>query len=236
MKYKLALILLLSFTLSSCELLKQLEIPSTLPVNQPLTEGEITSGLKEALRVGTTKAVSNLSQKGGFMNSEFKIPFPPEVKIVEDKLRQFGFGNLADQFIAKLNEGAEEAVKEAAPIFADAILAMTITDAKNILIGPSNAATEYFRSKTSEALFNAFRPKVQTTLDKVGLTQLWFDVMSTYNSIPLVKKVETDLPKYVTNKSMDALFVKIAQEELQIRQDPAARISAILQRVFGYKA
>jgi len=231
---KLALVLaVLAFSLNSCDVLKQVQIPTNIPTVQPLTEKEVVAGLKDALRVGTNNAVNTLSQKGGFMNSRFKIPFPPEVQVVEQKLRQYGFGNLADQFIAKLNESAEEAVKEAAPIFGDAIMSMTFADAWGILRGPQNAATEYFRQKTSVNLFNAFKPRVQYTLDQVGLSRMWTEVMGTYNKIPMVKKVETDLPKYVTNKAMDALFVRIAEEEKNIRENPAARVTAILKKVFG---
>ena len=167
MKKLLLAALLFSFSLSSCDILSQIEIPTG---TVPLSETEIVSGLKEALKVGTTNAVNRLGQENGFLNSPYKILFPPEVQVVEQKLRQFGFGSLADQMIAKLNEGAESAVKEAGPIFADAIMAMTFADARNILKGPDNAATEYFRQKTSTALFNAFKPKVKPVLDQLGLT------------------------------------------------------------------
>lgn len=200
-----------------------------------LTDTQIASGLKEALKVGTGNAVNTLSIKDGFFKSpRFKIPFPPEVKRVETTLRGLGMNSMVDNFIEKMNRGAEEAVKEASPIFVNAITSMTIADARNILFGQQNAATQYFRSKTSGALVNAFKPKVKNVLDnKVKVTQAWNDLANTYNKIPGVSPVTTDLPKYITDKSIDALFVRIGEEEQKIRENPAARVNDILKRVFG---
>ncbi len=142
-------------------------------------------------------------------------------------------GKKVDEFIVNMNKGASEAVKQATPIFSDAVRNMSFADAKQILQGPDNAATNYFKDKTSSQLFGLFKPKVQQTLDQVEVTKYWTDIMTIYNKIPLTQKVETDLAKYVTDKAMAGLFIKIAEEEKKIRTDPVARISDILKKVFG---
>lgn len=231
---KINLILIsLIITLSSCDVLEALiGMADTGPA--PLTNSEIVAGLKEALNVGTKNAVGNLSKDGGFLNNPtLKIPFPPEAQKVEQKLRQIGMGKKVDEFIVNMNKGASEAVKQATPIFSDAVRNMSFADAKQILQGPDNAATNYFKDKTSSQLFGLFKPKVQQTLDQVEVTKYWTDIMTIYNKIPLTQKVETDLAKYVTDKAMAGLFIKIAEEEKKIRTDPVARISDILKKVFG---
>ncbi len=231
---KLNLVLIaLIFTLTSCDVLESiLGMANTGPA--PLTNSEIVAGLKEALNVGTKNAVGNLSSEGGFLNNPvLKIPFPPEARKVEEKLRQIGMGKKVDEFVVNMNKGASEAVKQATPIFAEAIKTMSFADAKQILQGSDNAATNYFKDKTTAQLFDLFKPKVQQTLDQVAVTKYWNDIMSTYNKIPFVTKVETDLAKYVTNKALDGLFFKIAEEEKKIRTEPVARISDILKKVFG---
>lgn len=219
--------------LSACDILQELEV-STTSGSTPLTTDEIVHGLKEALQVGTTNAINTLSKENGFYgNALLKIPFPEEVKVVEEKLRSVGLNKLVDDFILNLNRGAEKAVTKAGPIFMDAIRDITFADARNILSGSNTAATEYFRGKTSRHLTDAFKPEVQKTLDQVQVTKYWSDVMSTYNSIPFTTKVETDLARYVTEKAIDGLFIRVAEEEKQIREDPVARVTDILQRVFG---
>jgi len=218
------------FVFSACEILRTLEIPTSAP----LSTNEIIAGLKEALNVGTTNAVNFLGKENGFYgNSALKIPFPEEVKIVEEKLREIGLNKKVDDFILNMNRGAENAVKKATPIFVDAIKGMTFADARKILNGPDDAATGYFKNKTSNKLFNAFKPEVQKILDNVKLTKYWTDIISTYNKIPFVQKVETDLAKYVTDKTLNGLFYKLAQEEKLIRNDPKARVTDILKKVFG---
>jgi len=201
----------------------------------PLTDAQIVNGLKEALKVGTNNGVSTLSRTDGFFrNNRFRIPFPPEVQRVETTLRSLGMNNLVDDFILKLNRGAEEAVKEATPIFVSAITSMTIADGRNILFGGENAATQYFRSRTTGQLFNAFMPRVKNVLDnKVQVTKAWNDVATAYNRVPGVQPVTVDLPKYVTDRAIDALFIRIGEEEKKIRENPAARVNDILKRVFG---
>jgi hypothetical protein len=224
----------ISMLLFSCDVLNEASKNVKLPANLPLTDAEIVSGLKDALKIGTQGAVGFLSTPGTFYNDlSLRIPFPPEVSFVEQKLRQIGMNKLVDDFIVTMNKGAGEAVKEATPIFANAIAQMTFQDARSILKGPDNAATKYFKDKTSQQLYNLFKPKVQKTLDNVGVTKHWSELTGAYNKIPLVEKVETDLNRYVTNMAMDRLFTRIASEEKLIRTDPAKRVTDILKKVFG---
>jgi len=236
-KVSLMLLVIFSLSISSCDILKNIDIskfPELPGTSQALSTTDIIAGLKEALNVGTKNAVNILSKENGFFGDPlFKIPFPSEVKVVEDKLRQVGLGKMIDDFVKNMNHGAEQAVSLAVPIFVDAIKQMSFDDAKNILKGPDNAATEYFQNKTTSNLFNVFKPKVNETLDKVQVTKHWNDIFTAYNKIPLVKKVETDLAKYVTNKALDGLFNKLANEEKLIRTDPGARVTDILKKVFG---
>lgn len=220
---------------NSCDTLKNINLPLDTPL--ALSESDIVAGLKEALSVGTNNSVSFLGKADGFLkNPQFKIPFPEDVQQVESKLRAMGLNDLVDNFITSINRGAENAVSKAAPIFINAITSMSFEDAKNILKGSDNAATEYFKGKTSTALFNLFKPEIKKALDAVNATKYWTDITSTYNKIPFVTKVETDLPKYVTDKAMTALFTKIADEEKKIRTDPVARVSDILKKVFNPNA
>jgi hypothetical protein len=232
MKKIIVSLLVMAAIFSSCDILKELEVSTAS--GPSLTTDEVIRGLKEALQVGTDNAIGLLSQKDGFYgNSLLKIPFPDEVKVVEEKLRSVGLNKLVDDFIMNMNRGAEQAVKKAGPIFIDAIKGITFSDARNILKGPDNAATEYFRTRTSQQLTQAFKPEVQKTLDQVDVTRYWNDVMSAYNRIPFTSKVDTDLAQYVTGKAIDGLFMKIADEEKKIREDPVARVSDILKKVFG---
>lgn len=201
------------------------------------TTGEMAAGLKEALKKGTGQAVSVLSQEGGYLdNPRVRIPFPPDAQFAADKLRDLGLGDLVDDFVARLNEGAEEGAKEAAPIFRNAITQMTITDARDILVTRDrDAATDYFRRTTSDELYAAFSPKIRRVLNQVNATQLWTDVTSAYNKIPFTnRKIETDLVRYATDKALEGLFLKVAEEEAKIRDNVSARSSDLLREVFGY--
>ena len=231
---KTIFVFLFSFLLlSSCDILQELEGSATTG-GTALTTDEIIRGLKEALQVGTTNAINTLSKKDGFYgNALLKIPFPEEVKVVEEKLRSVGLDKMVDDFILNLNRGAEKAVTKAAPIFGAAIRDITFSEARNILNGSGSAATDYFRGKTSQQLTTAFKPEVQNTLDQVEVTKYWDDVMSAYNRIPFTTKVETDLARYVTEKAIDGLFIRVAEEEKKIREDPVARVTDILKKVFG---
>lgn len=199
-----------------------------------LTTAEIVRGLKEALTVGTGNAVADLNRPGAyFTNNILKIKFPNEAENVASKLRSLGMNKLVDDFERSMNTAAESASIKAKPIFVNAIKSMTINDAKGILTGGKNAATTYFKSKTQNALTSAFRPEISKALNAVNATKYWSDITSTYNKLPMVTKVNTDLASYVTNKALDGLFYEVAQEELKIRENPSARVSEILRKVFG---
>lgn len=201
---------------------------------KPLTTAEVGEGLKEALIKGISNGSDIVSQLDGyFKNPEIKIPFPPDVKRVEDRLRQLGLGGEVDKFVMTLNRGAEEAAKEAKPIFISAIKQMTIQDAWGILKGNENAATQYLQRTTTAQLKEKFAPVVQNALNKVNATKYYTDIVTRYNSIPMVQKVNPDLNDYATDMAIQGLFTMIAKEEKNIRQDPVARTTDLLKRVFG---
>lgn len=204
--------------------------------DKPLTTAEVGEGLKEALIKGISSGSDLASQVDGyFKNPQIKIPFPPDVKKVEDRLRQIGLGNEVDKFVMTLNRGAEDAAKEAKPIFIAAIKQMTIDDAWAILKGEPDAATQFLKRTTSGELKNKFMPVIKNSLDKVSATKYYGDIVSKYNSIPLVQKVNPDLNDYATDMAIQGLFTMIANEEKNIRQDPIARTTELLKRVFGAK-
>jgi hypothetical protein len=206
----------------------------TVSGEKPLTTEEVGEGLKEALINGISKGADLTSQLDGyFKNPEIKIPFPPDVKKVEDRLRQIGLGNEVDKFVMTLNRGAEDAAKEAKPIFITAIKSMTIQDAFGILKGEPDAATQFLKRTTTSQLREKFKPVIQASLDKVSATKYYGDLISRYNKIPFVEKVNPDLNEYATDLAMQGLFTMIAKEEKNIRQDPVARTTALLKRVFG---
>jgi hypothetical protein len=204
--------------------------------SKPVTTAEVAEGLEEALIKGISNGADLASQLDGyFKNPEIKIPFPPEVKKVEDKLRQIGLGGEVDKFVMTLNRGAEDAAKEAKPIFITAIRSMTIQDAWSILRGEEDAATQYLKRTTSAQLKEKFKPVIQTSLNKVNATKYYGDIVNRYNQIPLVQKVNPDLDDYATDKAIEGLFIMIAKEEKNIRQNPVARTTELLKRVFGAK-
>lgn len=204
--------------------------------DKPLTTGEVAEGLKEALVKGISTGSDLVSITDGyFKNAEIKIPFPPEVRKVEDAMRKIGLGSEVDKFVMTLNRGAEDAAKEAKPIFIAAIRSMTIQDAWSILRGEENAATEYLKRTTSPLLKEKFKPVIQSSLNKVNATKYYGEIVSRYNQIPFVEKVNPNLDDYATDKAIEGLFVMIAKEEKNIRQDPVARTTELLKRVFGYK-
>ena len=221
------------FIVSSCEVLSQL--PNSLPGSNGVTENEAGMGIKEALGQGLTRAVFNLNKTDGFFGNQFyKLLLPPEVQKVENTMRSIGLGRIADKAILQNNRGAEDAVGFAKPIFIDAIRQMTIADAINIIRGPKDGATNYFRQKTNAALVQAFTPVVKNSLDKVEATKYYGDLVNTYNSFPTTRnKVNPDLTAYVVEKATAALFDQIAKEELEIRENPLKRTTEILRKVFG---
>jgi len=202
-----------------------------------LTEKDAADGIREALIKGTgetVKVVSNLD--GYFRNPEIKIPFPEDAREIETKLRSIGLGNKVDEVILSLNRAAEDASKEATPIFVSAIKSMTVKDAINIVKGQDNSATLYLKQTSSPELNLKFQPVIKTSLDKVQATKYWEELVKTYNKLPLVKKMNPDLTAYVTGKAIDGLFVMVAKEEYKIRKDPKARTTELLRKVFGTKS
>ena len=199
-----------------------------------LSQKDAADGIREALVKGTGESVKLVSIVDGYFgNAEIKIPFPPEAKEIESKLRSLGLGNKVDEVVLSLNRAAEDAGNEAKPIFIDAITGMSINDAINIVKGENDAATKYLKRTTSHQLNAKFQPVIKKSLDKVNATKQWEELVKTYNKIPFVKKMNPDLPAYVTGKAIDGLFVMVAKEELKIRKDPMARTSEILKKVFG---
>jgi hypothetical protein len=196
--------------------------------NKGLTEKDAADGIKEALVNGTGQSVKLVSVIDGYWaNPEIKIPFPPEAKEMESKLRAIGMGKKVDEFNESMNRAAEKA------IFVAAIKGMTVRDAVNIVKGTDNAATLYLKNTTSPELISKFQPIIKTSLDDVNATRYWSDLITAYNKIPLVKKMNPNLTLYVTQKAIDGLFIMIAKEELKIRKDPMARTSELLKKVFG---
>ena len=199
-----------------------------------LTEKDAADGIKEALVNGTGESVKTVSVLNGYWgNPEIKIPFPAEAQEMESKLRTVGMGKKVDEFNESMNRAAEKAASEAKPIFISAIKGMTVKDAINIVRGSDNAATIYLKNTTSPQLIDKFKPVIKSSLDNVNATKYWSDLITIYNKIPLVKKMNPDLTAYVTGKAIDGLFVMIAKEELKIRKDPMARTSELLKKVFG---
>lgn len=199
------------------------------------TEAEAGQGIKEALTQGVANAVLNLNKTDGFFGSEiYKVLLPPDAQKIETTLRKAGMGAQVDQAILSINRGAEEAVAFAKPIFVDAIKELTIQDAIKLVTSGNNAATEYFKQKTTSKLVEAFTPSVQKSLDNVGATKHYGDIVTAYNKFPTtLKKVNPDLTSFVVGKAIDALFDQIAKEEANIRSNPLARGSDILKKVFG---
>ena len=202
-----------------------------------LTEAEVAKGLKEALSVGIKNAVDVTSVTNGFLgNPEIRLPFPEDAIKVKEKALEWGLDGQVEKFETTLNRAAEEASKEALPIFKNAITSMSIQDAFGILNGGEGAATEYLKGKTTNELITAFRPKVDAAIAKVKLTDYWNPLAEKYNTAMTFTggdKVNTDLGDYVTRRAITGLFTMVEKEENKIRENPAARVSDILQKVFG---
>lgn len=229
---KKILISLFAFTLFSCAEMQQ--VLDQMPQGTGLSQAEIGNGLKEALNNGISKQVSKLTATDGFFKNEaVKILLPDELQKVDKTLRDIGLSNLADEGLKVLNRAAEDAVKEATPIFVDAVKQMTFNDAKNILMGDDRSATTYLQNTTSTALYSKFNPVIQNSFAKVGADKIWNQIITKYNSIPLVTKVNPDLTDYTTNKAMDGVFKMIAVEEKNIRTNLSSRTSDLLKKVFA---
>ena len=197
-------------------------------------ENAIISGLKEALSIGTENAVESVSQVDGYFGNEMvKILMPEKMHKVADILGKVGYQQQVDDFILSMNRGAEKAAPKAASIFVDAIKEMTFEDAKSILDGGDTAATDYFKAKTSDKTYEIFNPIISASMNEVGVTRSYKELMDKYTSLPFMEAEQFDLDHYVTKKAQDGLFYMLGQEEKKIRTDPTARVTKLLQKVFG---
>jgi len=224
----------------SCDVLSQMpKLPKvTLPINAPvtnsLTNDEVISGLKEALSVGIKNSVSLTSVLDGFWgNPTIRLPFPPDAIKVKEKALNLGLSGQVEKFETTLNRAAEEATKEAMPIFIDAIKNMSVQDGFAILKGGNGAATKFLKDQTISKLVIAFTPKVKEATSKVKLTEYWNPIITKYNAITMGEDLNPDLDAYITQKAIEGLFIMVAKEEDKIRLDPAARVSDLLSKVFG---
>jgi len=233
-----SILLLIAAILFSAPILQSCDEEGNLIL--PLTETEVSNGLKEALKVGTNNSVTATNQFDGYYgNEDIKIPWPEEASAaysyIENNMSLIQ--PLLDEVVLLMNRGAEEASENARPIITDAIVSMTISDAWNILNGEDDAATQYLIDKTYNSLYEAFLPEIDAALQSVGATSVWTQVTNAYNPVatiwPTINPIETNLSNYATEKALDGLFVLIAEEELKIRNDPQARINNLLERVFG---
>jgi len=239
MKKKFIILAFCSFGLASCDPQTLEGVLSNYPKTQssPLSNEDIIKGLKEALRLGAQTAVQSTSTENGFLNDPLiRIPFPQEAQQAKDWAISKGLGNQVTTFETTLNRAAEKASIKAFDIFANAIMQMTVQDAYGILHGETNAATEFLKRTTTNQLKEAFGPIVKQSIQEVELTKYWEPITTGYNATTLLTgkpKVSTDLQVYVLDKALSGLFVHVAKEEAKIRTNPAARVTEILQKVFG---
>ena len=223
------------FSLISCAELQG--VLDALPTDSGLTginDQVIGNGLKQALDFGIDKQVTKLTSKDGFYNNDLvKILLPEELQKVDSALRKIGLSSLADEGIKALNRAAEDAVKEATPIFVDAVKDITFTDVRNILLGADNAATSYLEGKTQTALYAKFNPVIKNSFGKVGADQIWSNLITKYNAIPLTNNVNPDLTDYVTQQALQGVYTMIAVEEKEIRTSTQSRTTDLLKQVFA---
>lgn len=220
---------------SSCTSTELNQILQGMGTTAPLTQQDVSAGLKEALVQGITRGADMASRQDGFFGNELiRILLPEDARRVESTLRQLGLGSEVDRALLSINRGAENAAKQALPIFTNAIRQMTIQDAFALLSGQQDAATQFLRRTTEAQLVSLFQPEIQKSLNEVGATRFYSDIANTYNSIPLTaRKIDPDLNAYVTQQAINGLFTLVAQEEAKIRQDPMQRTTALMRRVFG---
>lgn len=225
--------LLIVLNLTACAELQQ--VVDSLPQGGGvLSNADIGSGLRQALDQGIDKQVTKLTQTDGFFKNDLvKILLPEELQKVDKGLRDIGLGNLADEGLKVLNRAAEDAVKEATPIFVNAVKDITFNDAKNILLGTEDAATQYLRSKTQTELYNKFQPVINTSFSKVGADDIWNNLINRYNAIPFTNKVNPDLTDYVTQEALKGVYTMIAVEEKEIRTKVSSRSTDLLKKVFA---
>lgn len=235
MKKQILSLVLVSGMFAGCETAQQVleSVNTVYGTGTGLTSSEIANGLKQALTIGTQNSTSKLSSVDGFFkDAAIKILLPEEAKKVESTLRSVGMGSMVDKAVLSMNRAAEEAAKGASSIFVNAIREMTITDAVNILKGGDFAATNYFKAKTSQALTQSFSPVIENALKDVNATKYWSDVTTVYNRFSS-NKVTTDLTAYVTEKALEGIFYQVGLEEKKIRENPVARTTDLLKKVFG---
>ncbi|XRE43924.1 hypothetical protein ACIVBQ_002128 [Tenacibaculum discolor] len=222
----------IALTFMGCAELQK--VVNQLPQGGLLTQEQIGNGLRQALDNGIQHQVTKLTSKDGFYKNDLvKILLPEELQAVDKGLRKIGLGNLADEGLKAINRTAEDAVKTATPIFVNAVKEITFADAKNILLGADNAATSYLEGKTTTALYSEFNPVIKNSFAKVGADKIWSNLISKYNSIPFVKKVNSDLTDYVTTEALEGVFTMIAVEEKGIRNKVGLRDTALLRQVFA---
>lgn len=201
---------------------------------QTFGTGKVSQGIKQALELSARAASRQLSAPNGFLdNPAVRIPMPPEARKVERTLRNLGMGSLVDQAVTSMNHAAEHAAASAAPIFVQAIRHMSIADARQILSGSDTAATAYLRKTSGWQLQQAFKPVIDSSLEKTDATRYWSQVMAAYNQIPFVRKINPDLSSYVTQQAINGLFYALGQQEAKIRKDPSAQVTGLLKSVFG---
>lgn len=221
------------FLISGCAELQQ--VSGQLPQGGGIiSNADIAAALREALDKGIDTQVTKLTQTDGFYRNELvKILLPEELQKVDKTLRSIGLGSLADEGIKMMNRAAENAVKESTPIFVAAVRNITFNDAKNILLGNDESATTYLRSSTSTQLYSKFNPVIKSSFSKVGADKVWSNIISKYNQVPLVKKINPDLTDYVTNEALDGVYKMIAVEEKNIRNNINARTTTLMKKVFA---
>ena len=230
----LSLAVLLCVSLAHADVLDNLMKGAGAPSRRGPDDSTVVSGLKEALSLGTDKAVKNVSRIDGYFGNEIiKILMPEKIQKVADVLRKVGYQKEVDDLILSMNRAAEKAAPMATSYFVGAIKEMSFDDARKILNGGDTAATEFFKRKTSDKIAASFKPVVSSSMNEVGVTKKYKDMMGKYESLPFVDKESIDLDSYVTNKAVDGLFYMVGQEEKKIRTDPAARVTDLLKTVFG---
>lgn len=234
---KLILVYLAVFSINVCtsqNLLKQIQQKLSGVNVSGINNTDIASALREALDKGIDKQVNKLTQTDGFYKNELvKILMPAELQKVDKTLRNFGLGNLADKGIKVLNRAAEDAVKEATPIFVEAVKGITFNDAKTILLGNDDAATQYLTEKTKTALYDKFHPVIKASFNKVGADEIWNQLITKYNKLPLTKDVNPDLTSYTTEEALKGVYTMIAVEEKEIRSKTESRTTDLMKKVFA---
>jgi hypothetical protein len=232
--YKKILVFVAIFSLTACAELQ--DVVNSLPQGggSVLSNTDIAAGLRQALDLGIDKQVTKLTQKDGFFRNELvKITLPEELQKIDKGLRKIGLGSLADEGLKVLNRAAEDAVKEATPIFVNAVKEITFDDAKSILLGTDKAATDYLTTRTQTELYNKFQPVINNSFTKVGADKIWTNLISKYNAIPFTNSVNPNLTDYVTGEALKGVYTMIAVEEKEIRTKTSSRSTDLLKQVFA---